>query len=419
MAGCGAALEGIFQRVDDEEKWTTGIHDPQPSTTNRKVTVRLVVEEPRGEAVIAYMPVLKAKPGELEALSHLATPLTELRPVLEIVPPGGPADSDDEGPVGKGKENATSLHEKLNRRLGKIATLICDELPPGLAPVIDTSYVDDLPYAGDLWTTLIVRLTARLEPTPVRPVFRLTDSPAKLARLADIFRELGDGGCLRLGTPNADPDPKAAASAVRDLLAEVGLDVGEVDLLIDMWEIKSERDVSRMHGIAAEVLEWTDQAPWRSVTIASGSFPASLQGLPSDGVSALPRLDARLWKEVRDGRSARMPDYGDYAIAHPALSTAGWPSIPNLRYTTAHEWQVYRKKLPLDAGNERFCLICRQVVNSEHFPPANREWCWGDRQIALRADDWTEPGNASKWRAFGTSRHLAVVIDRLASQGEP
>jgi len=370
-------------------------------------------------AVIAYMPILKAKAGELDALSHLTAPSIEFRPVLEIVPPYNTDDLNGEGPVAKKRKNATSAREKLDKRLNQIAIIIRDRLPAGLAPVIDTGHVDGLPHADDLWTTLMTTLAARLEPTPVRPAFRLTDPPAKLTRLAEISAELGEGGCLRLGTPDADPDPKAAASTIRNVLAKIGLDVEQVDLLIDMWEIKSVRDVSRAQGIASEVLAWSDQAPWRSVTLASGSFPASLQGLPTDGASALPRLDAQLWKGVRNEKPARVPDYGDYAIAHPALSTAGWPSNPNLRYATAYEWQVYRKKFPKEAGNERFCLICRDLVESEHFPSDNMERCWGDKQIALRAHDRAEPGNASKWRAFGTSRHLAVVIDRLASQGEP
>jgi hypothetical protein len=155
------------------------------------------------------------------------------------------------------------------------------------------------------------------------------------------------------------------------------------------------------------------------VTVAGGAFRKSLQGLASDGVTALPRRDARLWCQVRDERPDRPPDFGDYGIAHPALGGANWPSTPNLRYTAAGDWQVYRQRTPPELGHERFCEICRQVIAGDHFPPEGEAFSWGDEQIGIRARDHTKPGNPSKWRGFGTSHHLAVVIDRLARLGEP
>jgi hypothetical protein len=47
------------------------------------------------------------------------------------------------------------------------------------------------------------------------------------------------------------------------------------------------------------------------------------------------------------------------------------------------------------------------------------QYSWGDEQIDRSANKSTGPGNATKWRAYGTSHHLAMVTDRLANLGEP
>lgn len=365
----------------------------------------------------AYVPILKSKEGEREALWYLTAPAVEVRPVLELTPPNGDEDDDrDNGDKGKRK---LSPAQKLNKQLENVANLVRDRLPAGVVAAVDTVYVDGLPYADDPWKVLVAWLTERLEPSPVRPVFRLNDPASKLARVAEVITEFGQGGCLRLEVSDADRDLRAVAAKVPGVLKAVGQDPAGIDLIIDLGAVGSDPDVSRALQAARIALEWAGDRPWRSLTVASGAFPKSLQGLPTDGVAALPRRDARLWCQLRDERPARSPDFGDYGIAHPALGGAKWPSTPNLRYTAAGDWQVYRQRTPLDLGHERFCRICQQVIESDHFPLAGEAFSWGDKQIGIRARDCTNPGNPSKWRGFGTSHHMAVVIDRLARLDEP
>jgi hypothetical protein len=38
---------------------------------------------------------------------------------------------------------------------------------------------------------------------------------------------------------------------------------------------------------------------------------------------------------------------------------------------------------------------------------------WGDAEIAMRARQQVRPGNATSWRAFSLSHHLAVVLEEL------
>lgn len=381
----------------------------------------------------AYVPILKAKAGEVEALQHLEAPTTPLRPLLELVPPSSRQQSGDleeaeeldganDSDTGQGPTDPTNgggEPRKLTRQLRKLALAIRDDLPAGTICSIDTSYIDALPFASDAWECFTATLTEQLEPTPIRPVFRLPDPPERLAWVRGVIAEFGEGACLRLGSPDSDADVRQAAALLPQVLTRLELVPEQIDVVIDLWSIEDDRDLQRGLAAAEELLKWTDQYPWRSVTVAGGAFPASIGHLPGDAVSSLPRRDADLWRQLQERQPARPPDFGDYAIAHPAPGTGSRAPMPNLRYATDAEWQVWRRRTPRELGNERFCIICRDVVASEHFPTDRRRLCWGDQQIAARSEECSSPGNAAKWRAFGTSRHLALVSDRLARCGEP
>jgi hypothetical protein len=351
--------------------------------------------------------------------------------MLELMPPSsrqlsGDLDEADElddvnsGTVQGSAEEANGGEvRRLTRQMRKLGLTIRDELPAGTICSIDTSYIDDHPLGRTAWEHLAATLTELLEPAPIRPVFRLSDLPDRLAWVRGIVAEFEEGACLRLGSPHRDLDVRQATELLAQVLPQLELAPEQIGVVIDLWAIEDERDLQRALTTAEELLRWSDQYPWRSVAVASGAFPASLSHLPGDAVSPLPRRDAELWRLLRERRPERLPDFGDYAIAHPAPGAGSRAPMPNLRYTTEAEWQIWRQRTPQHLGNERFCIICRDVVASEHFPTDRTRLCWGDQQIAARSVECSSPGNAAKWRAFGTSRHLAVVSDRLARYGEP
>ncbi|WP_168221271.1 hypothetical protein [Actinomadura sp. WMMA1423] len=321
----------------------------------------------------AYVPILKAKAGELEALQHLEAPPTPLRPLLELMPPRSRQQSGDleeaeelddasASDTGQGPAepaNGGGETRRLTRQLRKLALAIRDDLPAGTICSIDTAYIDGLPIARHAWESLAATLTERLEPTPIRPVFRLTDPPERLAWVRGVIAEFSAGACLRLGSPDRDADARQAAELLGQVLNQLELAPEQISVVIDLWAIEDDRDLQRALATAEELLKWTDQRPWQSVTVASGAFPASISHLPGDAVSPLPRRDAALWRQLQERQSARLPDFGDYAIAHPAPGGASRAPMPNLRYATETEWQIWRQRTPQEIGNERFCIICR------------------------------------------------------------
>jgi hypothetical protein len=348
-----------------------------------------------------YVPILKGKPGEFEAWRHAAPEVVgALRPVFEVVPTKGP-DSD-----------LRLFVERL--ALG---------WPPAAVATVDTSYVSQSvsvaggPAGAVLWTAQ--ELHARS--VRARPVIRLGANPAVVAEVAAAAQLHREGVCLRLGDPAADPDIGAADAALDGLLRDLGLGLGDVHLLIDMWEVASTRDVSRALQVAEAGVVWAEsRGRWASVTVAAGAFPRAISQLALNTSTDIPRHDAALWVELCQRPGLPMvPDFGDYAINHPSMpSDTPRGPLPNLRYTFDGDWRVFRERKVLP-GNQSFLTLCARVVSDHAWPGNGVAHCWGDSEINRCARSAGSPGGATQWRAYGTSHHLATVCDRLANLHVP
>jgi len=354
-----------------------------------------------GASAPIYVPILKGKPGEFEAWRNVA-PLVvaRSRPVFEVVPTSG-WDSD--------------------------LRLFVERLALGWSPAavatVDTSYLNEGVSAGGGPASAVLRTAQKLHARSVRtrPVIRLRADPVVVAETAAAAQLHGEGVCLRLGDADADPDIGAADAALSGLVRDLGVGLGEVHLLIDMWEVASARDVSRALQVAEAAVVWAgSRGQWASVTVAAGAFPRAISQLAVNMTTDIPRYDAALWRERCQRPGLEMlPDFGDYAVNHPSMpsDTARGP-LPNLRYTFGADWRVFREQKVLP-GNKSFFTLCARVARDPAWPGNGVAHCWGDHEIGRCARSLGTAGGATQWRAYATSHHLATVTARLANQRVP
>jgi hypothetical protein len=230
------------------------------------------------------------------------------------------------------------------------------------------------------------------------------------------------GACLRLGDEKNDPDVATAKARLDPLLQDLGIAVADLHLVIDLWAVGSPRDVNRALHVVEELVRWAASVgPWASITLASGAFPESISALPSSTSTDLPRYDAALWRLLSQVPGLPyIPDFGDYAINHPAMPPLGIRSgpHPNLRYTFGADWRVFRERKVLP-GNESFFTLCERVVTDAAWPREGTSHCWADEEIERCSRSVGSPGAATQWRAYGTNHHLATVTRRLATRRVP
>lgn len=349
---------------------------------------------------MAYVPILKGKAGEFLALGHVAAEVqAQLRPVMEIVP-----------------------DLELRDLLETFCEHAMENVPNGMVLTVDGGALPPVRVLrGDTGGPMVrVGESLRLRGVAMCPVFRSSDTDEVLAEVAAVSADHQRGACLRVSTAEDLGDSLPCGERIQDLLRAVRLAPDEVDLLIDAGPVHSERAGQALAEATTEALKRLSLWPWRRLCVASGAFPVNLTGFRRGGSTPVVREDARLWQAVVQKWSGREPEFGDFGVTYPRMlpKSRGTPD-PNMRYTTAAEWQVfvYPRVRP---GNDDFFTLSQDLVNSPHWPVTGAATSWGDARLQECAQrKRPKAGGGTEWRAWATSHHLAVVTSQLAMTGRP
>ncbi|MFG1656600.1 beta family protein [Micromonospora chersina] len=342
------------------------------------------LDDQRGRCVlVVYFPILKGREGEMKAISNVDEALIpHIVPVFEV-PPGNVR-----GPV----QDAYAFIQRAQ-----------EAIPPNMTIAVDARHLSE-PHEGIRRPLRDIASDLHGWGIPVLPVAHLDDTPDRLTDVGFAAALHGGQAIVRLGNDSADPDDKEAEAKLSYVLKGAGLRTENCALILDVFEIRSERDVTRVEPIVRKCISWAQQYPWQSIIVAAGAMPETISHLPTNIATPIRRWDLELWRRVQE----LAVDYGDYGIAHPGMAHGRWAPMPSLRYTDSDVWWTYRWAKDGN-GNAPMYDLCKALTAADHWPPEGRGYSWGDGEIALRAIGNAGPGNATSWRAWGTSHHLAYV----------
>ncbi|WP_127499498.1 beta family protein [Actinoplanes solisilvae] len=328
-----------------------------------------------------YRPILRPRRGEMAALTHLTAdeaalvlPILELDPGTDLLP----------------------LVRELPPRTGVLAVdfgEIEEPADPLVAPSLDLAE-----GLADLGVAML-------------PVLRAHESRRRLAAHGLAARMHLRRALLRL-QPHVDAANPAQADVLVDrLLRGAGLEVEEVDLLIDLAETACVAHADRFEEQLRRILRWARGRPWRSVSVASGAMPANLDDLPTDQPVTIDRHDARVWTSI----GVPGIGYADYGVTSPVRrrGVQRHRQLPTLRYTAEHNWWIYRWSRRGGRSDDRCHDLCRTLVTSPHWPAAGARFSWGDAEIARRARTARGGGSPASWMSWSTSHHIAHVLRTL------
>ena len=350
-----------------------------------------------------YVPILKWKMGEYQALQRLTAPVKDgLTPLLEIPPVGFDFET------GQHKESADDHLGDFGRRLkSKWQARQCfvdlKYLPPHTRMAGGRHYVD------------VVFETARAEGCAAIPVVGFANDPAFIAAVAAVVRLDQRGVCVRLGM--IDFDRVGLASEIEAMLRTLGVGWAEADLVIDLGTpnylpiAAFVRLMSALLGLVPALNRW------RTLTIAGTAYPGSIAETVTPPFTILPRHE---WVAYRAfigtlGREARIPTFGDYAVAHPDLVALDMRLIKpfaKLRYTIDDAWHIGRGTPVRTHGFGQYQQMCAMLMAQPYF--SGRGYSAGDAYIADCAAGTVATGNLSTWVWVSTNRHLTKVVGDLA-----
>lgn len=355
-----------------------------------------------------YMPILKWKMGEYQALERLDKGSKDsIVPLFEIPP----IDYDHAK-----QQDAKSLDAHLND-FGKKLKSKWD----GRACFVDMQFVTNgkpcILSTGHHCVDSIF-LDARANGCQAIPVITLNADAAFRQAVARVIQQDRRGVALRITV--SDFDNANMPQAIDLLLAELSLKYIDVDLILDM----KAPDYQSLSFAAMQMQMLLGKLPtlnlWRSLVVAASSFPSAATAL-AKGYSfiAIPRNEWKAYKLLIPmlGTTMRLPSFGDYAVASPEMVSLDMRMIQpsaKVRYTYDDNWHFAVGKSVRSAGGfGQYRHLCDTLTKQPYFDGAGASEA--DDYIAKCAAGTASTGNLSTWVWVATNRHLTLVPTELAS----
>lgn len=337
-----------------------------------------------------YFPILKAKQGEIQALSQLHLP-TKRRvwPLLQVPPPS----------IGR-RSKAVEPHTAQSIKLlaGRIKSLQAIR-----------SFLDPVP--GQLTPSLLADLLDAFasEPTPPSPVLDLVGSDAYLQ---DYRLRIGEPEffCLRL--PSDAVTDAGIARSIQRSLTTYRLAPEKGVLLLDMGDVSDPATNIHIYAAAAaNMFRHTARLPFIEQVLAAGAFPkAFAPGTPSWAAVDYPRRELQLWNDVY----AHGPvSYGDYATSNPNNDPMpGFPGAPKVRYTQGARFVMIKgveTGPPPTTMSEQYHRV--STILSAHAAYGGASMSWGDQHIANCCNPASSTnGSRTTWVGVNTNHHIEYVV---------
>jgi hypothetical protein len=305
-----------------------------------------------------------------------------------------------------------------------IAALASDLLRDwGARPAfIDTFYLDDALNSGRHPLEEIVSEASTLG-VPLIPVTgpdRTIEHHQAVARIVAKTNSDSIGACLRVSLSDALNLQAPTAQQrwnVDSLLQKLGISPEAVDVVFDFGS-DGEDSVAAATLMRAILATFPYVTSWRSITFASTSIPATLQGFPTQAISRLPRLEWITYLDILAGpQLIRRPRFGDYCVQNPDLPLEVNPRFlrvfSQIRYSSADAWLIARGLELRPNGNAHVVQIAQQLLALPEY--AGASFSRGDRWIEDCASGSTNPGNPEVWRRVGTNHHLEQVVSQIST----
>lgn len=329
-----------------------------------------------------YVPILKAKQGEKDALFQLKQSTKEnIRPLLEIPP------------------EHMDTPSKLN-----IEKFWANKL-----------YYLDFPFEtvseeieDSVFESWIINSNSEYK----IPVVHLSYETSKIESVVSIST---NGIAVRISLDEFFEDDFTSDFAQLIQL----IDSKQTDIIIDVQAI-GESDYRRQAASTSYCLQQiNDLDSFRNVIVCSGSFPNKLD-IEKEQFLNTPKLELELFKLVE--KKIEFPIiYGDYCVNHWAIFEfiLGMQVSFNIRYTLYGSYLVYKGKTAKKSGfsYESVRAVCQKLVERREY--FGNDYSWGDLMIADIANGTkSTSGNSTTWRAIGTNHHIETIVTQLSSLGD-
>lgn len=322
-----------------------------------------------------YVPILKFKLGEQNALVHLKdVTKQQIIPLLEI------------------QEGTT---------------------PEQVQEKISTCWNDNL-YYFDVTENLYPEYFDYLELCNreyVIPVLSLGDDIDTI----NSATELSSNGCaIRIYASNF-----TNLTVTLNELINQNLTPNNVDLLIDLKTLSA--DISeKIIILSAMLTQIPNISSFRSVIVSGTSFPENFNSVPTNGSNQFRRSEAQLYSYCSEQSTALNFEYiySDYGIStadHVEPSQFMNPAF-KIKYSTPEYYCCYKGLTNRNRGLNISNIqpLCRELVHSTYF--SGSDFSYADAYIHnISSGNARTAGNNTTWVTIGQNHHIELITNLLSN----
>lgn len=347
-----------------------------------------------------YMPVLKWKRGERDALRYLkdeqwegVTPLLELQPI-SVAP------------------EVAALRKALPTYLQEVAEQITKSVPVEVPVCIDTGFVSSS-YAKQVNLLLVIcRILDKQLEHQVVPVIRSSWLETLPGLTPSLIEELAtyDAVILRFRT---DQFTAAQVKSGVDTLAKI-VKKRRIHLMMDQYSLV-DRQAAACVADVTPYLHAALSVGCASVTLAGGSFPVNLTG-KKPGFTDIPRVEWHIWSNVKKDPAFAPLRYADYTVTNPEpLPEDLDPKAVNpaiaIRYAADGFWRLFKGKGFKGAPRGELRGLCKLLTMDPVY--SGEPFSYGDGKYFKDANGSDKNGVPWTWRRDATNHHMVLTADAL------
>lgn len=370
----------------------------------------------------SYVPILKAKQGEYDAVIHL----TE-RAASQIITWFDVPQLDEKFRIKSDERSEPAIESFLNKTASDIAKAW--RVPP-IFLESRTVFIDLPRWASNAQTEngehVIPYLRNRLENlgVTVNPVVRydIWEDPIYMNAIKGIRLEEGRSFCVRLSM-DADTvadivaDPDYVNERLLDMVNQLAIDPANAYFLIDFGDISGQKYfLEELIDTAKKAISLASNMGFVQIMLAGASLPSSisLAVKAQNSTGLVLRKEMMVWQALRSENPSSNIIFADYGIRNPNLSDEPKP-CPNangkIRYTIDNQYLIVRGVFLYKGliGFQQYLGLAQSVVDSGYY--LGPKLSWGDESIfKYSKSELKGSGSQTNWISFDTNHHIETVL---------
>lgn len=259
------------------------------------------------------------------------------------------------------------------------------------------------------------------------PITKLSRPSQFNALIINCIKNYHRGIGIRI-EPQELIDIAGLESTLNDFINSLDIGKNEVDIFIDLREIKYGKDSKgnitfakqTLNSYVSTLLDYINKFPflneWRNFTILGTSISENFSKIPSSTNETLPRVEWIIYKNLLTKQLSRIPLFGDYTISSPEwfdFDSRFMQVTANIKYTVEDKYLIFKGRSTRSDGFSQIYGLCHSLITHPEY--CGRHYSSGDEfiyQCGTRIRKST--GNHETWIKNWVNHHLTITTNCLS-----